>query len=408
MKNTFIKNPATLLATLPAILTLLVGLFAHADYPTVKVGVLTDLSGAYSDLSGQGSILAAKMAMEDCLKAECKGMKIEILSADHQNKADVAANQAREWIDTKGVDVIADLVNSSAALAVQQIIKSKEKVALYNGPGSTKLTNEDCAPGGIHWMYDTYSLAAGTAKAMTKPGTSWFFITADYAFGQSLEKDSSAVVIANGGKVLGSVKHSFPGRDFSSYLLQAQASKSNIIGLANAGADTIASIKQAKEFGIVQKGQQLAGLLVFLSDVHSLGLATAQGLTTTEGFYWDYDEASRAWSKRFNDQLKRMPTMVHAGVYSSVLHYLKAVAASKSTKMQTVVAKMKELPIKDGIIHNGKLRDDGRMVHDMLLLQVKKPEESKYPWDYYKVVSTIKGDDAFQPLSKSLCAAIKK
>lgn len=381
---------------------------AQADYPNVKIGVLTDLSGAYSDLAGKGSVTAAQMAVDDCMKAECKGMNIEVLSADHQNKADIAANTAREWIDVKKVDVITDVVNSSAALAVQQIIKEKEKVALYNGPGATKLTNDDCAMGGIHWMYDTHSLAAGTAKALTKPGTSWYFITADYAFGQSLEKDSTAVVLANGGKVLGSVKHPFPGRDFSSYLLQAQSSKANVIGLANAGADTINSIKQAREFGIVQKGQQLAGLLVFLSDIHSLGLEVAQGLTVTEGFYWDFDDQTRTWSKRFEAVQKRMPTMVHAGTYSAVLHYLKAVAASKSTKMQTVVTKMRELPIHDPIVRNAKLRTDGRMVHDMYLLRVKKPSESKYPWDYYTVASTISGDDAFSSLKDSTCPLLKK
>ncbi len=390
------------------VLALLASVNALADYPNVKLGVLTDLSGAYSDLAGQGSIIATKMAVEDCLKAECKGMKIDVVSADHQNKADIAANQAREWIDTQKVDALVDMVNSSTALAVQQVIKDKEKVALHNGPGATKLTNEDCAMGGIHWMYDTHALAAGTAKALTKPGTSWYFITADYAFGQSLEKESSDVVKANGGKVLGSVKHPFPGRDFSSYLLQAQGSGANIIGLANAGADTINSIKQAREFGIIQKGQQLAGLLVFLSDIHSLGLEVAQGLTTTEGFYWDYDKDTREWSKRFEAIHKKMPTMVHAGVYSSVLHYLKSIAATKSTKMQTVVAKMRELPIKDPVVRNGKLRADGRMVHDMYLLKVKKPSESKYPWDYYSVQTVIKGDDAFAPLSAGKCALAKK
>ncbi len=395
------------IAKIGLIVVFLASIQALAEYPDVKIGVLTDLSGAYSDLSGQGSVTAAKMAVEDCLKAECKGMNIEILSADHQNKADIAANQAREWIDLKNVDAVADVVNSAAALAVQQIIKDKEKVALYSGPGTTKLTNEACATGGVQWMYDTHALAAGTAKSLTKKDTSWFFITVDYVIGQSLEKDSRAAILENGGKILGSVKHPFPGRDFSSYLLQAQASKANVIGLANAGADVTNTVKQAKEFGIVQKGQQLAGLLVSLTDVHSLGLEVAQGLTVTEGFYWDLDDQTRAWSKRFNSIQKKMPTMVQSGTYSSILHYLKAIAASKSTKMQTVIAKMRELPINDPTIKNAKLRVDGRMVHDMYLLRVKKPSESKYPWDYYSLVSTIKGDDAFLSLKDSTCSLVK-
>lgn len=377
---------------------------AFADYPMVKLGVLTDLSGVYSDLAGKGSVIATQMAIDDCMKAECKGMKIDMVSADHQDKAEVAANQAREWFDTQNVDAVVDLVNSSTALAVQKIVKDKQKVALYNGPGTTRLTNEDCAPGGIMWMYDTYALAAGTAKVLTSAGKKWFFIAADYAFGQSLQQRSTDVVLKNGGTVVGGVKHPLGGTDFSSYLVQAQSSKADIIGLANAGADTINSIKQAKEFGVMNGSQTIAGLLVFITDVHSLGLETAQGLTVTEGFYWDYDDQTRAWSKRFKDQASKMPTMVQAGVYSSVLHYLKAVAATKSTQMKTVVEKMRALPIKDGLVKNPKLLSNGRMVHDMYVFKVKKPSESKYPWDYYKLIGTIKGDDAFMSLAESTCA----
>lgn len=383
--------------------TAIVSMPAFAEYPNVKLGVLTDLSGVYSDLAGKGSIIATQMAIDDCLKSECKGMKIDLVSADHQDKAEVAANQAREWFDTQNVDALVDLVNSATALAVQPIIKDKQKIALYNGPGTTRLTDDACAPGGIMWMYDTYALAAGTAKVLTSPGKKWFFIAADYAFGQSLQQRSTDVVVKNGGTVVGGVKHPLGGTDFSSYLLQAQTSKADVVGLANAGADVINSIKQAKEFGLMNGSQTIAGLLVFITDVNSLGLETAQGLTVTEGFYWDFDEQTRAWSKRFEAQAKKMPTMVQAGVYSSVLHYLKSVAATKSTQMKTVVEKMRSLPIKDGLVKNPKLLTDGRMVHDMYVFKVKKPSESKYPWDYYKLVGTIKGEDAFMSLAESKC-----
>ncbi len=371
----------------------------------IKIGVLTDLSGTYSDLSGAGSVWSAKQAVADYLK-DHPGAKIEVVQADHQNKPDIAANTARQWFDTDGVDVIVDLVTSSTAIAVVNIAKEKNKVALVSGAGSSDLTGKSCTPNSIHWTYDTYALATGTGSAVVKTGgDSWFFLTADYAFGQALERDTSAVVLKNGGKVLGSVKHPFPAQDFSSFLLQAQASKAKVIGLANAGADTTNAIKQASEFGIVQGGQSLAGLLVFLSDVHALGLKTAQGLVFTESWYWDTSDANRAFAKAFSAANNgKYPTMVHAGVYSSVIHYLKAVDALKSdTDGAAVVAKMKELPTDDVLYGKGTVRADGRKLHDMYLFEVKKPEESKGPYDYYKVRATIPAADAFRPLAEGNC-----
>ncbi|MEO0002935.1 MAG: hypothetical protein RLZZ22_627, partial [Pseudomonadota bacterium] len=330
------------------------------------------------------------------------------VSADHQNKGDIAANKAREWFEKDKVDVASELVTTSVALAVQKIAKDKNKIVLMSGPGSTAITNESCNDVSVHWTYDTYALANGTAKAVTQAGgKKWFFLTADYAFGHALEKDASDVVKANGGEVMGAVRHPFPGNDFSSYLLKAQSSGAQVIGLANAGGDTINSIKQAAEFGITPK-QSLAGLLVFITDVHSLGLKNTQNMYLTEGFYWDLNNETRAWSKRFFDQHKRMPTMVQAGQYSSTMHYLKAVKAINSDDTAKVMAQMKKTPINDFFAKNGKIRDDGRMVHDMYLLQVKKPAESKTPWDYYHVKATIPAAEAFQPLSASRCALIKK
>ncbi|MBK7663559.1 MAG: ABC transporter substrate-binding protein [Sterolibacteriaceae bacterium] len=374
----------------------------------VRIGVLTDLSGTYSDLSGQGSIVATKMAVEDFIAAEKPAFKIEVLSADHQNKGDIASNKAREWFEKDRVDMVTDLVTTSTALAVMKIAKEKNRIAMVNGAGSTRITNEDCNDVSVHYTYDTYALANGTGRAVVKQGgKSWFFITADYAFGHSLEKDTSDVVKAAGGSVLGSVRHPFPGNDFSSFLLKAQASGAQVIGLANAGNDTINSIKQAAEFGITPK-QTLAGLLMFITDVHSLGLKTAQNMYLTEGFYWDLNEQTRAWSKRFFDRHKRMPTMVQAGQYSSTMHYLKAVKATGSDDTAVVMARMKKTPVNDFFATKGQIRDDGRMVHDMYLLQVKKPAESKYPWDYYNVRATIPGNEAFQPLSASRCPLIRK
>jgi branched-chain amino acid transport system substrate-binding protein len=374
----------------------------------VKIGVLTDMSGTYSDLAGAGALLATEMAVKDFMAQEKASFKIEVISADHQNKGDIAANKAREWIDTEKVDVIVDLVTTSTALAVMKIGKEKNRITLVSGAASTPITNEQCTDVNVHWTYDTYSLPVGTAKAVVKQGgKTWFFITADYAFGHSLEKNTAEVVTASGGKVLGSVRAPFPAQDFSSFLLQAQASGAQVIGLANAGNDTINAIKQAREFGVTPK-QSLAGLLMFITDVHSLGLDLTQGMYLTTGFYWDLNDETRAWSKRFFDQKKRMPTMVQAGDYSAVMHYLKAVKASGTDDTATVMAKMRATPVNDFFAKNGKIRVDGRMVHDMYLAQVKKPSESKYPWDYYNIRQTIPGDQAFISLTDSKCPLVKK
>jgi branched-chain amino acid transport system substrate-binding protein len=374
----------------------------------VKLGVLNDRSGVYADLSGEGSVIAAQMAVDDFKAAE-KGIKVEIISADHQNKPDIGAGIARQWYDQDGVDVILDVPTSSVALAVSQITKEKNKVFIDSGAGSTDLTGKQCTPNTIHWTYDTYALAKGTGGAMVKRGgDTWFFITADYAFGKSLEENTAKVVTSAGGKVLGSVKTPFPASDFSSFLLQAQASQAKVIGLANAGGDTINAIKQAAEFGISQGGQSLAGLLIFITDVHALGLQVAQGLVLTEAFYWDLNDGTREWSKRFSEKSGgKMPTMVHAGVYSGVLHYLKAVEALKGKDAAQVVAKMKEMPTEDPLFGKGQIRVDGRVTHDMYLFEVKKPEESKGAWDYYKLLATIPAAEAFRPLAEGGCPLVK-
>jgi len=383
---------------------------ASAQYTDgiIKIGVLNDMSGVYADVSGPGAVAAAKMAVED-FGAEKKGMKVEIVGGDHQNKPDVGSNIARTWFDTDKVDMIVDVPTSSVALAVTQIAKDKNKVFIGSGPASSDLTGPACNANFVHWTYDTWALANGTGKAIVKTGgDTWFFLTADYAFGHALERDTGNVVKANGGKVLGAVRTPFPGTDFSSYLLQAQASKAKIIGLANAGGDTINSIKQAAEFRITKGGQNLAGLLVFISDVHSLGLETAQGLIFTGAYYWDRNDASRAFAKRLAPQNKgNMPTMVHAGVYAGVLHYLKAVEALKSdADGKAVVAKMKELPTDDPLFGKGTIRQDGRKIHDMYLFEVKKPEESKAPWDYLKVRATIPAAEAWRPLNEGKCPLV--
>lgn len=394
---------------------LLAGAFAALTSGTafaqvsVKVGVLNDRSGLYADLSGEGSVIAARMAVEDFKAAE-KGIKVDIISADHQNKPDVGSTIARQWYDQDGVDVIMDVPTSSVALAVNQITKEKNKIFINSGAAASDLTGAACSPNTIHWTYDTYALAQGTGGAMVKAGgDSWFFLTADYAFGHALERDTAAIVTKNGGKVVGAVKTPFPGTDFSSFLLQAQASKAKVIGLANAGGDTINSIKQAGEFGIVAGGQKLAGLLVFITDVNALGLQTAQGLVLTESFYWDTNDQTRTWSDRFaklNNGKK--PSMVQAGVYSGLLHYLKAVEATKSKDSATVMAKMKELPTDDPLFGKGSVRVDGRKMHDMYLFEVKKPSESKGPWDYYKQIAVLPAEQAFKPLSESNCPLVKK
>ncbi|HLO76863.1 MAG TPA: ABC transporter substrate-binding protein [Magnetospirillum sp.] len=384
---------------------------AHAQYSDnkIKIGVLTDLSGTYSDLAGQGSVAAAQMAIED-FGGKLNGMPIELVSADHQNKADIASSIARKWYDTEQVDAIFDLVTTAAAVAVREVSREKGRIDMNSGAGSTVLTNDKCSPTGFHWTYDVYAMAVGTGNAVVKQGgDSWFFLTADYAFGHDLEAQTARVVKANGGTVKGAVRHPFPNSDFSSFLLQAQASGAKIIGLANAGSDTINAIKQAKEFGITQGGQSLAGLLVFISDVHSLGLETAQGMMLTTGYYWDRDDASRTWAKRWSERMKgRMPTMVHAGVYSSVLHYLRSIQAAKTDEGAKVAEQIRTLPIKDFFAVNGKVRADGRMVHDMYLAKVKTPAESKGPWDYYNILRTIPGDEAFKPLADSTCPLVKK
>ncbi|ADJ64556.1 ABC transporter substrate-binding protein [Herbaspirillum seropedicae] len=379
------------------------------DANTVKIGVLTDMSGPYSAMGGQGSVVAAKMAVEDCLKNECKGMKIEILSADNQNKPDVGVTRAREWLDRDKVEAIADLTNSSVALAVQKLIKDKGGIAMYSGPATGALTTAECAPNGFHWMFDTYSQAAGAAAALTKLGNkSWYFVTVDYAFGHSLEKDASDVVKANGGTVVGSVRHPLNASDFSSFLLQAQASKAQVIGLADGGTDVVNAIKQARSFAVGGKDQRLVALLVFLSDVHALGLEAAQGLVYTDGFYWDYDEQTRAFSKRFESQFKNIkPTMVQAGVYSSVYQFLKARAAAKTSDWKVVAQKMREIPIADAVMRNASIRPDGRVIHDMYLYQVKTPAESKGPWDYLKLLSVIPAQQAFRPMDAA-CPLVKQ
>jgi branched-chain amino acid transport system substrate-binding protein len=370
----------------------------------IKIGVLNDQSGTYADLAGPGSVVAARMAVED-FGAAAKGMKVEIVVGDHQNKPDVGSNIARQWYDVDKVDVIVDVPTSSVVLAVNEVTKQKGKALLVSTGATSDLTGKACNANAIHWTYDTWMLANGTGSAIVKTGgDSWFFLTADYAFGHALEKDTEAVVLKTNGKVAGKVRHPFPSADFSSFLLQAQASKAKVIGLANAGADTTNAIKQGAEFGIVKGGQQFAGLLVFLTDVHSLGLNTAQGLLLTESFYWDLNDQTRAFSKRFGALHKG--AMPNAGVYSSVLHYLKAVDAAKTDDGTKVIAKMKELPTDDPLFGKGSVRADGRKIHPAYLFEVKKPAESKGPWDYYKVRATIPADQAFRPLKEGGCLLV--
>jgi branched-chain amino acid transport system substrate-binding protein len=383
---------------------------AHAQISgnVVKIGVLNDQSGTYADLAGPGSVLAAKMAVED-FKAKDKSLNVEVVFADHQNKPDVGSQIARRWFDADGVDVIVDVPTSSVVLAVNQIAKEKNKVMIVSTGATSDLSGKACTPNSIHWTYDTWQLANGTGSAIVKTGgDSWFFLTADYAFGHALERDTEAVVVKNGGKVLGKVRHPFPSSDFSSFLLQAQASKAKIIGLANAGADTTNAIKQASEFGIVKGGQNLAGLLVFLTDVHALGLDKAQGLILSETFYWDLNDQTRAWAKRFAaGNNGKYPTMGHAGVYAGTLHYLKAVAALKGDDGAKVVAKMKELPTDDPLFGKGKIRADGRKIHPSYLFEVKKPSESKYAYDYYKLRATVPAEQAFRPMEQGNCPIVK-
>lgn len=374
----------------------------------VKIGLLLDMSSLYADITGTGSETAAKMAIED-FGGKVLDKPIEIVTADHQNKADVAAAKAREWFDSAQVDALMDVAASAPALAAQEIAKERNRIVVFNGPGSVRLSNEACGPQSVHYAYDTYALAHTVGQAVVKNGgDTWFFLTADYSFGQDLQKDTTEVVTASGGKVLGAVRHPLNTADFSSFLLQAQASKAKVVGLANAGGDTTNAIKQAAEFGLGASGQKLAGLLVYINDINALGLKTAAGMLLSEAFYWDLNDETRAWSRRFFERTKKMPNMSQAGVYSATMHYLNAVKRAGTDETGAVMAEMRKTPINDFFAKNGRIREDGRMVHEMYLFEVKKPEESKGPWDYYKVVATIPGDQAFQPLEKSRCPLVKK
>ena len=403
------KISALLLGTA---LTLASMSIASAQDKTVKIGALSDQSGLYADLGGPGSTLAAQMAVEDS-GLQAKGWKIDIISGDHQNKPDIGTTIARQWFDVDKVDVIVDVPNSGVALAVNNVIKEKNGVYINSGAATSDLTNAQCSPNTVHWTYDTYMLAHTTGQALVKAGgDSWFFLTADYAFGAALERDTTAVVTANGGKVVGGVKHPLNTSDFSSFLLQAQSSKAKIIGLANAGGDTTNSIKQAAEFGIVKGGQKLAALLLFLTDVKAIGLETAQGLNFTETFYWDMNDQTRAFSKKFSERMKNNapPTMVQAGVYAGLRHYFKALEALGGNPHDgvKVVEKMKSMPTEDDLFGKGEIQPNGRTIHTAYLFEVKKPSESKGPWDFYKLVGSVPGDQAFTPLSESKCALLKK
>ncbi len=374
----------------------------------VKIGVLTDMSGQFSHESGEGAVTAVKMAVED-FGGKVLGKPIEVVVADHQNKPDIASALARKWFDVEKVDMIANLINSSIALGVSQLAKEKDRIAIVNGSGSSRLTNDACTPNSIHYAYDTYALAKGTGAALLKAGEkSWYFLTADYAFGHALEADTSAIVKSLGGEVVGSVRYPPETFDQSSFLLKAQASKAKVVALAGSGTVLVNAVKSAQEFGIRKGGQELAGLLVWITDIKSMGLDLAQGLVLTNAFYWDRDDETRAWSKRFYERMKRMPHMGDAGDYSSTMHYLKAIAAAGTDDAQAVMRKMRDMPINDFFAKNGKIREDGRMVHDMYVYEVKKPSESKGEWDYYKLREVIPGEQAFRPLKDSACPLVKK
>ena len=380
---------------------------AQISDDVVKIGVLTDMSSLYADATGKGSLAAVQMAVAD-YGGKVKGKPVEVVSADHQNKPDVGVSIARNWYDNDKVDAIFDVPTSSVALPISALTREKNKININSGGGTSDLTGVACSPNTVHWTYDTYSLANVAGRAMVKRGEdSWFFVTADYAFGMALERDTANVVKENGGKVLGDVRHPLNSSDFSSFLLQAQASKAKVIGLANAGGDTQNALKQAAEFGIVQAGQKVVALLVEITDVHSLGVKATQGLIVTDAFYWDTNDETRAFSNRFNEKVGHMPTMIQAGLYSATMHYLKAIEAIGTDEAPKVMAQMREMPINDFFAKNGKIRIDGRMVHDMYLFEVKKPEESKGPWDLYKRLATVPGDEAFRPLDKGNCPLVK-
>jgi branched-chain amino acid transport system substrate-binding protein len=381
---------------------------AQISDDVVKLGVLNDMSSLYSDATGKGSLLAAQMAAED-FGGKILGKPIEVVGADHLNKPDVGSNIARQWYDQEKVDAIVDVPTSSVALAVQQITRERNKIFLMSGPGSSDLTGPACSPNGVHYTYDTYALAHVAGKAMVERGEdTWFFITADYAFGHALERDAADVVKASGGKVLGSVRHPLNSQDFSSFLLQAQTSKAKVVAFANAGGDSQTGIKQAAEFGLQQGGQKLIALLTQITDTHSLGLQVAQGMIATDGFYWDKDDDSRAFSRRFMEKMHHMPTMIQAGVYSEVMHYLKAIQAAGTDEAKAVMAKMREMPVNDFFAKNGRIREDGRMVHDMYLMQVKTPAQSKGEWDLYSILATVPGDQAYRPLDQGGCPLVAK
>jgi branched-chain amino acid transport system substrate-binding protein len=380
---------------------------AMAQAAPLKIGVLTDMSSLYADNGGPGSVTAAQMAVDD-FGGTVLGRKIEVISADHQNKADVGGAIARRWIDNEDVEAILDVPNSAVALAVQGITREKNKVFLATGAATSRLTGDECSPTGIHWTYDTYALSQGTTKAVSKLGfRNWYFLSADYSLGAQLEADSRKVIAAQGGKVVGSVKHPVNTPDFSSFLLQAQSSNADVIALADAGGDFINAVKQASEFGIT-KSQKLVGLLVFIADIHSLGLASAQGLILSSAFYWDMNDETRAWSKRFIDKTQKVPTMIHAGTYGAVMHYLKAIEKAGTFDGPAVVREMRAMPVNDFMTRNGKIRADGRLVRDMYLFRVKSPEESKYKFDYYQYLATIPGDEAFRPEGEGGCHLSEK
>jgi branched-chain amino acid transport system substrate-binding protein len=400
-------NSRALLLGMAASLLLGTAASAQVSNDAIRIGVLTDMNGNLASLSGKGSVLAATMAVED-FGGKVLDKKIEIVTADHQNKADIGTQIANKWIDVEGVDMIVDVPNSSVALAVQEVAKQKNRVFIASAGGTAALTGKACSPTGIHWTWDTYAAAVSTAKAIVDEGSkNWFFLTADYAFGHAMEAEVARVVKAQGGKVSGSVRHPTNTSDFSSFLLQAQASGADVMALANGGSDTSNSLKQAQEFGLTKKFK-IAALAIFITDVHAVGPQSAQGLLLTTAFYWDRTPESRAWSKRFFAKHGAMPTMSQAGVYSAVTHYLKGVAAAKTDQAAPVVAAMKASPVNDMFATNGKIRDDGRMVHDMYLVQVKAPADVKQPWDYYKVLRTVKGEEAFRPLAESECPLVKK
>ena len=380
---------------------------ALADAP-LKLGVLTDMSGVYADLTGRGSVQAVQMAVDDCKRGPCAGMDIQVLSADHQNKPDVGTGIAREWLDRDGVDALIDMSNAALQLAIPPLVADKNRVAIFAG-GTARLSGDACQPDHIvQWMWDTYVQVAALANRLTQPGGKWFLVTADYALGAQLEADAKAIVTARGGAYLGSVRHPFPSHDLSSFLLTAQSSGADVIALANAGGDTVNGIKTAHEFGLPSAKQQLVAFFLTANDVHSLGLPVAQGTTNTEGFWWNLDDGTRAFTERFRTATNKMPSSIQAGLYSATLHYLKSVAASGSRDPKIVLAKMRELPIQDDVVRNAHLRPDGRMVHDYYVFQVKTPAESNGEWDLYKLLATIPGDDVFRPMSAALCPRLPK